>query len=123
MKNILIVDSNLGFIFWLGRILVRAGYQPWPACSPSEAISMAGHKALAQLDFLIVNTSLPGVSKLISHFRRTQGHLQVVALGPQGKTLPGVIAWQPTPGLNDDSARKEWVRAIKRLSGRQNRAA
>lgn len=122
-KNILIVDRDLGFIFWLGSILAGAGYQPWPASDFAEAISLAGRKPLARLDLLIVNASLPEVSKLIAHFRRTHAQLKVMALGPQGRTLAGVHAWHPIPGLTDDSAKEEWVRAVKQASGRQNRAA
>jgi CheY-like chemotaxis protein len=123
MKNILIVDNDLGFIFWLGAALIGAGYQAWPATSRSEAISVASRKPLARLDLLIVNVSLPGASKLIAHFRSTQSQLKVMAVGPQGKTLGGVTPWQPTPGLSEDSAKQEWVRAVKQLSGKRTRAA
>jgi hypothetical protein len=123
MKNILIVDNDLGFIFWLGAALIGAGYRAWPACSPSEAISIVDRIPLTRLDLAIVNASLPGVSKLIAHFRRTQAHLSVMAVGPQGRALPGVSYFQATPGLIDDAAKQEWVRAVKRMSGKQNRAA
>jgi DNA-binding response OmpR family regulator len=123
MKNILIVDNDLGLMFWLGAALVDAGYRAWPAGSLAEAISVVGRKPSMRLDLLIVNASLPGVSKLIAHFRRTQPHLNVMALGPQGGTLPGVNYFEATPGLMDDAAKQEWVRAVKRMSGKQNRAA
>ena len=123
MKNILIVDNDLGFIFWLGAALVGAGYQLWPACTRSDAISVANRKPLARLHLLIVDASLPGVSKLIAHFRRTQAHLRVMALGPQDNTLVGVTAWHTTPGSGDDSAKQEWVQAVKHTFGRQNHAA
>lgn len=122
-KNILIVDNNPGFSFWLGTVLTAKGYQPWPACSASEATSLAGRTPSVRLDLLIVNTSLPGVSKLIAHFRQKQPHLKVMAVGPEAKTLRGVNAWQPTPGFGDDSARDEWIRVVKHISGGQNRAA
>ena len=125
-KNILIVDNDLGFIFWLGAALVGAGYRPWPACSLSDAISVANRKPLSRLHLLVVNASLPGVSKLIAHFRRTQAHLRVIALGPQDNTLVGVTAWHSAPDTGDDSAKQELVRAVKHMSGRpgrQNRAA
>ena len=89
MKNVLIVDNDLGFIFWLGAALVGAGYRPWPACSPSDAISVANRKPLSRLHLLVVNASLPGVSKLIAHLRRTQAHLRVSALGPWRQTGAG----------------------------------
>ena len=123
MKNILIVDNDLGFIFWLGAALIGAGYQAWPATSHSEAISLASRKPLARLDLLIVNVSLPAASKIIAHFRGTQSQLKVMALGPQGRALPGVNYFQATPGLIDDAAKQEWVRAVKRMFGKQNRAA
>jgi hypothetical protein len=122
-KNILIVDNDPGFMFWLGAVLVGAGYQPWPACSPSDAISVVNHKPLAPLHLLIVNASLPGVSKLIAHCRRTQPHLGVIALGPPDNTLVGVTAWRPAAGAAGDAAKQEWIRAVKHMSGRQNRAA
>ena len=122
-KNILIVDKDPGFIFWLGAALVGAGYQPWPACSSSDAISVVKRKPLARLHLLIVNASLPGVSKLLAHVRRTRAHLRVIAFGPQDSTLVGVTAWHSAPDTGDDSAKQEWVRAVKHMSGRQNRAA
>jgi DNA-binding response OmpR family regulator len=123
MKNILIVDNDLGFVFWLGAVLIAADYQPWPACSPSDAITLLSRRPLVRLDLLIVNASLPGASKLITHFRRTQVQLKVMALGPQDKTLPGVNAWRQKPSRTDDSAKQEWVRAIKHMFGRWYRAA
>ena len=123
MKVILIVDNDLGFIFWLGVALIEAGYRAWPACSTSEAISVVGRKSLGRLHLLIVNASLPGVSKLIARLRRLQPRLNVMALGPQCKTLPGVNSFRPTPGLIDDAGKQEWLRAVKEMFGKQNRAA
>src|ERR1017187_6682575 len=123
MKVILIVDNDLGFIFWLGVALIEAGYRSWPACSTSEAISVAGRNSFGRLDLLIVNASLPGVSKLIARLRRLQPRLNVMALGPQCETLPGVNSFRPTPGLIDDAGKQEWLRAVKEMFGKQNRAA
>jgi CheY-like chemotaxis protein len=122
-KNILIVDKNLGFIFWLGAVLIDAGCQPWPACSASDAISVADGRSSVQLDLLIVNARLPGVSELIAHFRRTQPLVKVLALGSQDETLPGVDAWRLTPGLSNDSAQQEFIQTLKHMVGMQDRAA
>jgi hypothetical protein len=122
-KKILIVDGDLGFIFWLGGVLLAANYQPWPACSASDAISVVEHIPVVRLDLLIVDGSLPGASKLIAHFRRTQAHIKVMALGPRSKGLRGVDVWRPKPGPTDDSAGQEWLRAVEGLSGKQHRAA
>ena len=116
MKNILIVDSDLGFVCWLGEALFGAGYQPWPACSVADAISVVGRKPAIPLDLLIVNPCLPGISHLITLYRRRQAHLKVIAVGRQDEQiLPGVKAWHEKPGPRDKSAKQEWVRAIERI--------
>src|ERR1700730_7829943 len=98
MKNILIVENDLGFIFWLGGALVSADYQPWPACGVSDAIDLVG-KATIPIDLLIVNPSLPEVSKLMAVLRRSQADLKVMAVGAEAKTkLSGIDAWHRKPG-------------------------
>jgi CheY-like chemotaxis protein len=124
MKNVLIVDNDLGFVYWLGEVLIDAGYQPWPACSVSDAITVVGRKPAIPLDLLIVNPSVRGASRLIDSYRRTQAQLKVMALGAHDeKVLPGVKAWREKPVPGDRSARQKWVRAIGRISSGQKRAA
>jgi hypothetical protein len=86
MKNILILDNDLGFIYWLGAVLIGADYQPWPACSVSDAITVLGRKPAVPLDLAIVNPSLPGLSYLITLFRRSQVDLKVMAAGGARRT-------------------------------------
>jgi len=117
IRNILIVDDDLGFLFWLGSILTAAHYRPWPACSISDALDLVGREPVVRLDLLIVNPTLPGISQLIALFRRTQPHLKVMGLGRRNKAaLPDVDAWHLKPGPIDRAAGRKWVRAIKGLS-------
>jgi hypothetical protein len=37
MVTVLIIDNDLGFMFWLGQILSEAGYAVLPAKSAPEA--------------------------------------------------------------------------------------
>jgi hypothetical protein len=116
VKNILIVDGDLGFIYWLGGLLIDANYQPWPACSVSDAFAVVGRKPTVPLDLLIVNPSLPRISHLITLYRRSQSHLKVMALGPRDeRVLPGVKDWREKPSPGDESAKQKWARAIERL--------
>jgi CheY-like chemotaxis protein len=124
MKNILIVDNDLGFIFWLGAVLIASDYQPWPACSVSDAITVVGRKHMVRVDLLIVNPALSGVSQLIEVLRRNQPDLKVMALGSRDKgALPGINAWRRKPAVGDNSAKQRWVRAIDYMSGAEKRAA
>ena len=125
MKNILIVEDDLGFIFWLGGALAAADYQPWPACGVSEATEFVG-KAAIPVDLLIVNPSLPGVSKLVAVLRRSQGELKVIALGSEDKTkLTGINAWHRKPSLAQEPVKQEqeWLEAVKGVFVGHKRAA
>ena len=124
MRNVLIVDNHLGFIFWLGEVLIGADYQPWPACTVSDAVTVAGGKDTVPLDLLIVNPSLPGVSHLISRFRRRQPQLKVMALGLHNESvLTGIDTWRERPTQPDPAARQKWLRAIDRMFRTHQRAA
>ena len=115
MKNILIVENDLGFIFWLGGALMAADYQLLPACGVSEASALTSKTAIA-IDLLIVNPTLPGVSKLIAVLRRSQAKLKVIALGAEGEIkLPGIDAWRRKPGPAEKSAKREWINAVRNV--------
>jgi hypothetical protein len=125
MKNILIVENDLGFIFWLGGALVAADYQPWPACGVSDAIDLVGQAAVP-IDLVIVNPTLPAVSELVDVLRRSQPDLKVMALGAQGRTkLPGFDAWHGKPGPAQEPAKQEqeWLAAVKDVFTGHKRAA
>jgi hypothetical protein len=124
MKNVLIVDNDLGFIFWLGQVLAGANYQPWPACNVLNATAMVAGRHLARLDLLILNPFLRGAAQFLSDLRRSQPDLKVLALGVDSDRLArGVNAWQPRPAVADLSAKHTWVLEIERVCGSQNRAA
>ena len=122
MKNVLIVDDDLGFVCWLTSVLVRGEYQPWPSCSVSDAITLMGEKPNA-LDLVIVNPSLRGASFLISRYRQRQTNLKVLALGSRGRTMfPGATSWRQKPTAGDVETRQKWLRAVDRLTGRRKAA-
>jgi DNA-binding NtrC family response regulator len=125
MKNILVVENDLGFIFWLGAALAAADYQPWPACGVSDAIELVG-KLRIPIDLVIVDPSLRGVSKLITVLRRSQADLKVIALGAEGKTkLTGINArhQKPRPAQAPAKQEQEWLGAVKDVFVGHMRAA
>jgi hypothetical protein len=124
VKNVLIVDSDVGFIFWLAEVLVEANYQPWPACSALEAVSLVGRRHLAPLDLLIVNPSLRGALHLMSRLRRVQPDLKILAVDPlNDRQVRGVTAWRARPNAGDQSAKQKWAREIERILSVHHRAA
>jgi hypothetical protein len=123
MKNVLILDNDLGFVYWLGSVLIGAKYQPWPACSVSDAFTVVGQRPRIPLDLLVVNPSMDGVKDLISRYRRMQPNIKVMGVGPQDvRNLSNVAAWREKPSPSDDSEKRKWSRIIDRIC-RSHRSA
>jgi hypothetical protein len=121
MKNVLLVDNNLGFVYWAAQALGGIECQAWPASSTGDATSILFIRHVAPLDLLIINPAIRGAPLLVTRLRRSQPHLKVVALGQAGnKTIRGVDLWQPRP---DPGGEEAWVREIERLVAGRKRAA
>ena len=78
MKTILILDHNVGFVFWLGKILGEAGHQAIPALDIQEASTLIGSLGLT-LDVLIMNPAAQGAAEFIVTLRREHEGLRVIA--------------------------------------------
>ena len=115
MNNILIVDNDEGFIAWLGGALLAVNQQPWPACSVSDAIVLVSQPT-EPLDLLIINSSLPRSSELITLLRRSHTKLKVIAFGKKGNTkLAAIHKCRHKPLRLNDAAKEEWLEVVKRV--------
>lgn len=84
---VLIVDGDLGFLFWLGQLLAQAGYQTLPALSCAEALFHI--KALGVgIDDVIVEQGLRGASEMLQELARTNGSLRIILIGNRAMHLP-----------------------------------
>lgn len=83
MKTVLIVDDDLGFLFWLAKALGNAGYNVVPAVSISKARSIVSDLALMP-DLLIINPAVQASSELIRALKlESPGVRTVAAVEPQ----------------------------------------
>ena len=116
IKTVLIVDRELGFVFWLGQALDRAGYQALPAKSCEDAAELL-NQLNVEIDLLIVGHSLPGASAFADELRRSQGYLRVIAVIGDGEEpsspFPGANASQPMLSGVDEASETEWLEAIE----------
>jgi DNA-binding NtrC family response regulator len=93
----LIVDDDLGFVWWFGEIFFRAGYQVVPALSCREALSRVKELDL-RVDLVLVNPKLRGVSRMLRLLKRTNRKIRKVFIrydrgghrppGKSGRDLP-----------------------------------
>jgi len=119
VKNILIVDRDLGFVFWLGQILDAAGYVAIPARGVDEAAEIVGMLRL-QADVLIASPAERGLREFAEKLRFNSPELHVVDLESEGISSyvrPADAVWKGKPRHRDQSAKTEWLDLIHSLHG------
>jgi hypothetical protein len=114
VKNLILVDCDLGFVFWLGRALDKAGYETFPARSIRDAIKLVTELRLS-VWMVILNPSLAGASEFIANLRPSK----VIALVERGDpvSIPGVHCEIPRPYGIDEHNKDEFLAAVRRLLG------
>jgi DNA-binding NtrC family response regulator len=78
MVTVLIIDNDLGFMFWLGQILNEAGYAVLQSRSASEAVDLMSENNI-EADLLIIDPSSSDVVRLVAELRRSRSGLKVIA--------------------------------------------
>ena len=120
MKTVLLVDDDLGFAFWLGQALDRAGYETWPAQSVPAAESLLATVRLP-VDLLVINVSLPRAPAFAIHLGRTRADFKVIAVyeGPDDvvQPFPEASAAHHKPTTIDTVAKLEWVQLVACVLG------
>jgi len=114
VTNILLVDSDLGFTFWLGQLLDEAGYEAFPAKSIADAIQLLDQLKF-QIDLLVLNPALEGAVSFAAVLRHSQPHIKIVAV--HDPKLPGdwleMDGSRPKTHRSDEAARSEWLNFIR----------
>jgi hypothetical protein len=118
VKTVLILDADVGFVFWCGRLLTAAGYRAMAAVSVPEAITLTAELNL-ELDLLIVSPTISGAPGFVDRLRQTQKHVSVLAAIQSLAELEGrfleveAIKVKPTVGGEDEEFR--WRTAVQLL--------
>ena len=79
--TVLIVDSDLGFVFWLGQALDSSGYLAVPARDTRSALELIREQKI-RVDILVIDPLLPNAISLISILRQAGGTLITVGAVP-----------------------------------------
>jgi hypothetical protein len=117
VKTILIVDEDLGFVFWLGRISDTAGYEAFPAKTVGDAGNLLSWLSI-RLDLLVINPSSPGADSFIAALRSSPG-LNIVGIfeGESHEEISGIDAWYRKPDRVDELSQLEWLSVVESLLG------
>jgi ActR/RegA family two-component response regulator len=112
-RAILLIDTDLGFLFWLGRALDRAGYQSFPARDVPNAIALLAELHLT-VGLLILNCSLPGAEDFIADLLRSQSNIKVISLVEYEQTfIPGIDAVCRKPSEISEQSKAELVKFVQ----------
>ena len=117
VKNVLIIDNDLGFVFWLGQALDAAGYETLPAKGITEAVSLLAELKV-RIDVLIVRCTLTGAGDFARAFRASQkGYLKTIALVDEtdghGDRMHDWDGWQLKPRMPDTLARNTFLSLVQ----------
>jgi DNA-binding response OmpR family regulator len=114
-KAILLIDTDLGFLFWLGQALDRAGYEAFPARGIPQAVALLAEFHLT-VGSVILNYSLPGAEKFIVGLRQSQNYLKVISLVESRQPLaPGVDGICCKPSEINERSRWELVQIVQKV--------
>jgi len=115
VKTILLVESDLGFLCWLGCMLCAAGYMALPAKSCQNASELLSRLHVG-IRLLVVNRSMPGASEFAESLRRSHEDLKVIALIGDGEepdpAFPGADASQHKYSCQGEVSETEWLETI-----------
>jgi len=116
MPTVLIVDGDLGFVFWLGQGLDEAGYQALPAKNCEAATDLLKQLNVA-IDVLILGSSCVGARAFADSLRQSQKHLKVIVAVSDWeepiRALPLADASKQRCSCRDETSRLEWLETIE----------
>jgi len=110
----LIVDSDVGLIFWFGEIFARAGWNIVPALNCRQAVSLAVMWD-SHIDLIVVNPALNGIVEMIQTLSRVH-RPRVVVIGDSNveADIPA-DATIDRPDVSTSFSRAEWVERVRKL--------
>lgn len=121
MATILILDDDLGFVFWLGQTLASPEFRPFPAPSVAEAKKLMPMLP-AGLDILIVNPELDGALAFARNLRKGQRELRLIAAlayPPASSQAPSDFdAARNKPNERDEAEQSAWQHLVRRVFSR-----
>ena len=123
MAAVLILDDDLGFVFWLGQALA-ADFKPIPAPSVQDARKLL-RRLRIPVDVLIVNPLVPGAAYFTRDLRRKQGRLRAIAAVRYTEELDPMLqdlnAARSKPGILDHVAMSEWRQVVRQVLASKTR--
>jgi hypothetical protein len=117
VRTVLVVDKDLGFVFWLGRALDAMHYYAVPAKSVPDAALLIMQLDL-KVDLLMINLELSGGADFISALHRSRQDIRVIGIVEdplRPVNILGVEGTRRRPTFIDEAVQIEWMEWIEQL--------
>ena len=118
VKTVLIVDDDLGFVFWVGQALDRVGYNALPAKGVAEAKALIESFRIG-IDLLMIGAALPDAAAFAAELLMRHTGVKILGLIESGKqppeSFPGVIGWQCKPDSRDEGWKADCITLVQTL--------
>lgn len=122
MATVLILDDDLGFVFWVAQTLAGAGFESIPAQSVAEAKRLLNSLSVT-LDVVIFSPRIAGSFDYINALRGVKPSLAVVAVVDRAADLMivrrEVDAVRAKPDVLSEASMPEWQRTVRRVYSRR----
>jgi len=110
----LIVDDDLGLIFWFGEVFARAGWNIVPALNCRQAVALAVMWD-SHIDLIVVNPALSGVEEMVQMLSRVHRPKVVIIRDPNVELGIPFDATIDRPDLSTSFSRAEWAERVRKL--------
>jgi DNA-binding response OmpR family regulator len=117
MKTVLVVDSDVGFVFWLGQGLDQNRYAVLPAANVRNARTLLDELGVT-VDLVIVNPALPDAADFVGTLRGRNPRLKVVLVTvptAEPAPIPSFDLQCQKPTVIDDSALQDLIAKIRKV--------
>jgi DNA-binding NtrC family response regulator len=113
---ILVVDEDVGFLWWLGELFHEAGFRSIPALNCQQALALS-RTVPGGVDLLVINPALKGVSGLIQSLTGAHPPKIVLIEEAGAAPIPGVqaLATLERPSGPEPVSRAEWRQKIAKI--------
>ena len=116
--TILLIDPDLGFIFWLGQALDAAGYSAIPAVNTGAARELIEEHRLL-IEILVINPLIDDAAPFITWLKETRAGLKTIAAIPGDAenylSVPDFDAVIHKPDSLSKMAVTQWLNIIQSL--------
>lgn len=110
----LIVEDDVGLLFWFGEIFARAGWNVVPAVNCRQAVSLAVMWD-SYIDLVVVNPALTGITEMIETLSRVHRPKVVILRDPDFEAAIPADATIDRPDLSSSASRTRSAERLRRV--------